>query len=317
MPSGFLQGLTRGIATAGEGYLKGQRATQDKAREEEFEREKSATDTYYKLLESGHWEKVPESGARTGEVIQINGQLLQPRPIPPWERAKYDEAELERKEAARRRQFAGETDIRSAGEAERKEAHELKMRSAAESIKQIELDIAKAKGKFSGVTVDIQDPRTGNILRVPIELYQDKSKLHGLDEFILGKPSKTTPGPADKRADEEAVARRVEQATKAEVSLNKPDIVGNRSRARPLIDFYNNTAEGPEMYVFKDRWGPSNKAEKIRLPMAFDTVAGRAFQMTLSDVRQIMAEEKKSFTQVIQELRKLYPQWAYPATIED
>jgi len=190
----FLQNIAPGVANLTGGYLRGQRATEEKLREEEREREKDALQMYMKLIESGQWEAVdPKKGARDGAVLTIGGFApLQPRKISMWDQAKYEQ------DQARMAHERGGWDVqakeREAGRVESAKEREAKERQRKHDEEMQRLKLEEEKTKLSRLKSG-----TGTIREYTNQITGNKFKRTEAEmEYIATTPTDEL-SPEDKR----------------------------------------------------------------------------------------------------------------------
>lgn len=315
----FLQNLAPAVSALGGGYLKGQAETQEKARTEQLELDKTALSTYYKLLESGHFDAVdPSKGVPEGQVIKIGGMFLVPKDVTKDTRFVYyaQRQEFDREEQGWKR----EDWERKVGDTEAERAHKLKMRSLDVDIANAQLAAVRERGDkkeledeytdmSNGITVKLTKAEYDKIIKVPESaLTKDELRLRKAYEngtLVKGKPSTitekpTTPG-QDLKVDIDKVNLRMKLLKEA--SLARDDTKG-----KEIESGLNTVARDDDTFAYV--WKPKTdflvfKAfgglKAIHLPQV-KTVGGATRQMTMKDIRDRAKETNTTVDVVLQQI---------------
>lgn len=319
--AGGLGGLAYGVAQFASGYAGGARETAEKARDTELAREKDAQNALYRLLESGHWDKVdPSKGVPEGEAIQIGGTFLVPRPIPPWESGRMQAIKEEREYNTQESERKAKLDAL-------KEQGAITAQQYAKELHQIELDTAKVRLKAAGVTaggetkgkVYLYNPDNGYLLfegpREEADKFISSLPLELRDKVGRGKP------PVDRSKPEPTEIEKADALRKAGTyELKLLERLGGEGKKKPTneeaikaTEELNALLPPTATYVYK--WKPismlsgwvtsrSGDAVRLKLPQVYSEEDKTWKPMSKARLEEIMKQTNWTLEEVFQRAKK-------------
>ena len=317
----FFRNIAPGVAKLGTGYLSAQRATQEKVRQEEMDRDKAALGMYKDLLTSGQWEPVdPKKGAREGGVLAIGGMFLQPRALSLVDQAKF---EHEKSRWAKEREGWDRTTAeaqRAREHAEAQRVHEKeKWQHELEKLKldRLKKDEEKAvtyTNTETGAEYSLTDSEVARIMRTPppqLPPHERSFQQAYIQKKIeRAKFGALAPKPRDELAEEKWKATRITDLMasmydKDNNPIPEPEI--KRSIDEINTELLPDGATSiyiPDVQKAGRIWGDAKAFREEKLPVVIDKRDGQPRQMTIGDIRDVMDEFGMSFEDAYNTLKQ-------------